>query len=551
MPDVLAAAAEYGGYISPIKFGVFLILYFGWFFIIDWVYKDSEAIGTKHTFWTGVVFGVWAAAGIIWLLIPVFVIGLAFYLIAAGAAAISYVMHRNSLVPEFQRMLTVDYFKDLAVGGIKKKEPVASYVFISANNNEVPIPQAKTPDYFGYKAAYSMFNDAIYRRAFDVICTPTPQGYDIGYNIDGTVLKQSGIAKDQMDYLLRFLKSLANLDMEEKRKPQKGKFTVFKQGKRIDWELVTAGSNVGEQMRAKLVTQQHITKLSDLGLSADQLEQLGTLSRTKKGVFIISGPKNSGLTTTFYTLLRGHDAFLNGITTLERQPSGKLPNITQSTYVLGDSGITTYGKKLLSMVRMDPDIIGVADCEDAETAQIACTAAESKLVYVVIEEDNVLRALGKWIKLVGDKGKAVENLIGLSNQRLLRKLCDQCKQAYEPNSDLLHKFNIPADKAKVMYRTGKVVYDKRGKASPCENCQETGFFGRMCIFETIILSDQLRNLVKQAKSLTDIGTELRRAKMLYLQEQGLIRVVAGITSINEMVRVLTKAKDQKPTEEQQ
>ena len=246
-----------------------------------------------------------------------------------------------------------------------------------------------------------------------------------------------------MDYLLRFVKNLANLDMEEKRKPQKGKFTIFKQGKRIDWELMTAGSNAGEQMRAKLVTQQNITKLSDLGLTADQLEQLGTLHGTKKGVFIVSGPKNSGVTTTFYTLLRSHDAFLNGITTLERQPSGKLPNITQNIYVLGDSGITTYGRKLQSMVRMDPDIVGVADCEDVETAQIACGAAENKLVYVVIEEENALKALAKWIKLVGDKNKAIEHLLGMCNQRLLRKLCEQCKQAYEPNSDLLHKFNIP------------------------------------------------------------------------------------------------------------
>jgi type II secretory ATPase GspE/PulE/Tfp pilus assembly ATPase PilB-like protein len=346
------------------------------------------------------------------------------------------------------------------------------------------------------------------------------------------------------------VKNLANLDIEEKRKPQKGKFTIYKQGKRIDWELMTAGSNAGEQMRAKMVTLQNITKLSDLGLATDQIEQLGTLRGVKKGVFIVSGPKNSGVTTTFYTLLRNHDAFLNGITTLERQPSGKLPNVTQNVYVLGDSGITTYGRKLQSMVRMDPDIVGVADCEDAETAQIACGAAENKLVYVVIEEENALKALAKWIKLVGDKNKAIENLLGMCNQRLLRKLCDKCKQAYEPNSDLLHKFNIPAERAKVLYRTGKVVYDKRGKPFPCENCQETGFFGRMCIFETIMLNDQLRNAIKQAKSLSDVGTELRRAKMLYLQEQGLLKVIAGITSINEMVRVLSKSKDQKSTAEQ-
>jgi type II secretory ATPase GspE/PulE/Tfp pilus assembly ATPase PilB-like protein len=459
-------------------------------------------------------------------------------------------MHRDAAVPEFQRVLTADYIKDMLMGSIKKKEPVAAYVFITANNNEVPLPEVKTPDYFGYKAAYTMFDDALYRRAYDVICTPTPQNYDVAYYIDGTAMKQPAVAKDQMDYLLRFVKNLANLDIEEKRKPQKGKFTIFKQGKRIDWELMTAGSNAGEQMRAKLVTQQNITKLSDLGLTADQLEQLGTLHGAKKGVFIVSGPKNSGVTTTFYTLLRSHDAFLNGIITLERQPSGKLPNITQNIYVLGDSGITTYGRKLQSMVRMDPDIVGVADCEDVETAQIACGAAESKLVYVVIEEENALKALAKWIKLVGDKNKAIEHLLGMCNQRLLRKLCEKCKQAYEPNSDLLHKFNIPAERAKVLYRTGKVVYDKRGKPFPCENCQETGFFGRMCIFETIMLNDQLRNAIKQAKTLSDVGTELRRAKMLYLQEQGLLRVIAGITSINEMVRVLSKSKDQKSTAEQ-
>jgi len=549
MPEILAAIS-YGGYISPIKFAIFLILYFGWLYIINWVNKDAEALETKTVFWTSVVFGVWAVAGIVWLLIPVFFIGLAFYLIASGAATLTYVMHRNSLVPEFQRILTIDFFKDFIAGGIKKKEPVAKFVFISGNNNEIPVPEPKTPDFFGYKTAYSLFDDAIYRRAYDVVCMPAPSNYDLAYYIDGTALKQPSIAKDQMEYLIRFLKQLGGLDVEEKRKPQKGKFTIFKQGKRIDWELTTAGSNAGEQMRAKLVTQQLITKLSDLGLTNEQTEQLSLLAKTKKGVFIVSGPRNSGVTTTFYTLLRNHDAFLNGVTTLERQPSGKLPNIVQNTYVLGDSGVTTYAKKLLSMVRMDPDIVGVADCEDAETAQVACAAAESKLIYVVIEEESVVRALAKWIKLVGDKNKALEHLVGVSNQRLLRKLCDECKQAYEPNADLLRKFNIPADKAKVLYRTGKVVYDKRGKASPCENCQETGFFGRMCIFETIILNDHLRNSIKQAKTINDVATELRRAKMLYLQEQGLIRVIGGITSINELIRVLTKAKDQKTAEAQ-
>jgi type II secretory ATPase GspE/PulE/Tfp pilus assembly ATPase PilB-like protein len=132
--------------------------------------------------------------------------------------------------------------------------------------------------------------------------------------------------------------------------------------------------------------------------------------------------------------------------------------------------------------------------------------------------------------------------LGVSNQRLLRKLCDKCKQAYAPNQELVRKFNLPADKAKVLYRPGKEVYDKRGKPSMCGNCQGTGFVGRTGIFELIIINDELRNAITQAKSLSDIGMRFRRAKMLYLQEQALRKVVSGTTAINEMVRVLAPSK---------
>ncbi len=549
MPELLAAVG-YGGYISPIKLVIFLILFFGWLPIISWVYRDAEAVGTKHTFWTAVVFGAWAISGLIWLLVPVFIIGLAFYLIAAGAASVSYAMHRDSLVPEFQRVLSINHFMELFSSKGKRAEALKQFVFITANNNEVPVPQPKTPDFFGYKAAYNLFNDALYRRAYDIICTPAAQSYNVAYYVDGAALKQPSIPKDQMDYLLHFVKNLTNLDIAEKRKPQKGKFTIFKENRRIDWEITTAGSNAGEQMRAKQLTQQNITKLEHLGLITVQLEQFSRLQNANSGLFIISGPRKSGVTTTLYTLLRNHDAFINSITIIERQSSGKLPNITQNIFSLSDSGVTTYAKKLQSIIRMDPDIVGVADCQDAETAQIACAAAKEKLIYLVIEEENVIKALAKWIKLVGDRNKALEPLLGLSNQRILRKLCEQCKQAYEPNRELLHKFNIPAEKAKVFYRAGKVVYDKRGKASPCDHCQETGYYDRMCIFESVFINENLRNAMKQSKSVADIGTLFRRAKMLYLQEQALMRVISGITSINEMVRVLSKSNDQSQTAEQ-
>ena len=543
MPDLLLSAVEYSGYISIVKFLVFLVLFFPWLPLLSWVYADAKAVGTKEVFWTAIVFGLGAVAAIIWLVMPVFIIGMLFYLIVVGAASVSYVMHRNARVPDFDRVLTAEHLKGLFTSEEKKLETLKSFIFITANNNEVPVPQPQTPDFFGYKVAHDILTDATWRRASDIVFSPTPQNYNVAYYVDGAALKQPTIARDQMEYFVRFVKNLADLDADEKRKPQKGKFRVYQNKENTEWEVATAGSTAGEQVQLRHITQQTITKLADINLTPNQYEQLNKINELKQGLFIIAGPKKSGVTSTFYALLRNHDAFINSVNTLERKPSAELPNITQNVFTLSDTGTTTYAKKLQAVVRMGPDVVGVTDCEDGETAQVACAAAkDGKIVYVTLKADNVIRALGKWMKLVGDRDLATEALLGISNQRLLRKLCEECKQAYEPNKELLRKFNIPAEKAKAFYRAGKVQYDKRGKPSTCENCQGTGFVGRMGVFEIIMINDELRNAMRQSKSLSEISTQFRRAKMLYLQEQALRRVVGGTTAINEMVRVLAKSK---------
>lgn len=548
MPELLLATVEYGGYISVIELVIFLVLFFAWLPLVGWVYRDAGIVGTNEDFWTGIVFGAGIIALIIWQFIPVFIIGMLLYLIAVGATSISYVMHRNAKVPEFDRVLTADHIKGLLSNEQKKISALQDFLFITSNNNEVPIPEARTPDFFGFKAAYNIFADATWRRASDVVLAPTQQDYNVTYYIDGTGLKQPSIPKNQMDYFIRFVKHLAGLDPDEKRKPQKGKFRIYKNKENTYWEVATAGSTAGEQILLKHLTQEKIDKLEDLGLLPDQYHLLNSLNRAKQGVFLVAGPKKTGVTTTFYALLRNHDAFMNSISTLEKKPTGELPNITRNVYTLSDTGTTTYAKKLQEVVRMEPNIVGVADCEDAETAKVACVAAkDGKVVYVTLEAENAIKAVGKWMKLVDNKAAAVRNLIGVSNQRLLRKLCEECKQAYEPNKELLHKFNIPADKAKVLYRAGKEIYDKRGKARICENCQGTGFVSRMCVYEIIVLNDELRKAIFQAQSLAEVGTHFRRAKMLYLQEQALKKVVSGITAINEVIRVLSGAKKQNRT----
>ncbi len=543
MPDLVLMSIEYGGYISIIKLITFLILFFLWLPLLGWVYKDAKAIETKEVFWTGIVLVAGAAASIIWLIMPVFIIGMVLYTIAITAATLAYVKHRNTRVMDYERVFTAEHVKSLFVSEEKKLEDLKSVTFVTANNNQVPIPAPKTSDFFGYKIAYDVLTDASLKRASSIIFSPTPQGYNVTYYVDGAMLKQPTITYDQMEYLNRFLKNLADLDANEKRKPQKGKFGVLRAKGKTDWEVTTAGSTAGEQVKLKQIIKQGEIRLTDISLMPEQYAQLKKLQGLKQGLFLITGPEKSGITTTLYALLRNHDAFINSINTIERQPTAELPNITQNIYTLSDTSTKTFAKKLQEIIRLGPDIVGVADCDDAETAQIACAGArDGKITYVTLKADSVIQALGRWIKLVGDRRTIAKTLVGISNQRLLRKLCQECKQAYTPDKELLRKFNIAPEKTKVLYRAGKVQYDKRGRERTCENCQGTGYIGRTGVFEIIILSDELRRVIVQSKSLSQIGSQFRRANMLYLQEQAMRKVIAGITDINEMIRALSKPK---------
>ena len=552
MADVLAASVAFGGYISIIKLIGFLILFFAWLPLVVWVYQDGKAIDLNEVTWTGVVLGAGGIGSIVWLLVPIYIVGMLFYLIAVGGTSLVYVKQRNARVLDFDRVLTIDHIKNLLVSKEKKLEALKGFSFVTANKNVISIPEPRTPEFLGYKITYDLLNDAIWRRADSVAFSPTAQDYQVSYSVDGASLKQPSMARDQMTYFIHFVKSLADLDTKEKRKPQKGQFKVRRNKEDTPWEVVTAGSTAGEQVRLKHITQEGMARLTEIGLMPEQREQLDAFRGIGQGVFIISGPVKSGVTTTLYALLRNHDAFLNSVSTLERQPSGQLPNITQNIFALSDTGTTTFAKKLQAVVRMGPDIVGVAECEDAETAQVACAAArDGKLVYITLKADSVIQALGKWLKFVGDKGVVAGTLLGVSNQRLLRILCNECKQAYAPDKELFRKFNITAEKTKVLYRTGKVQYDKHGKPSTCENCQGTGFLGRTGVFELIMLNDELRKVIYRSKSLPEIGTQFRRAKMLYLQEQALRKVITGSVAINEMIRVLSASKSKKQNQQNQ
>lgn len=530
-----------GDYVSIIKLALFWALFFPTLPLISWIHRDAKALGCNDILFTGVTLGAMLACVILWWLLPIYIVGLLIYGVIIGAIALIYIRQRNTRVMDFDKVLTPAHIKRMLTSqGAAEQEN--AFVFVTKNKNDVPTPEPRTPDFFGYRTAYDLFVEVQQRRVDAVTYIPGPEVYRVSYEIDGTPEQQPDLPREQMEYFVHFIKQLGDLDPKEKRKPQKGVFSLKKGKEVLSWEIRTAGSTVGEQIVLRRVIKDQVKRIADIGLAPDQLERLLAMRKsTKHGIFIIAGPRGSGTSTTFYAMLRDHDAYMNNIVTLEKETIGSLPSVTQEIYSLSDTATTTYAQKLAHMIRMGPDIVGVAECSNPETAKTICEAAQTVLVYVVIPADSVLQALGRWLKLTGDRKKATENLVAISCQRLLRKLCEECKQAYAPNQDILKKFNLPAEKAKVLHRPGKVVYDKRDRESTCPRCMGTGFNGRTGIFEMVLLNDALRAVIVKSKTLQEMGAQFRRAKMLYLQEQALRKVMAGVTAINEMVRVLTPA----------
>ena len=540
MAGTILAQLTYGGYISLMKFIPIVVLFYLWIMLINWVFVDTQAVRTKTNFWVGIVITTGVFCSVAWLLIPLYVIGLIIYIITMTTISMVYVMHRNGLVADFERILTAAHLKSILSNDSKKIEKSSKgFTFITANDNPIDIPEPKTRDAFGFQAACDLFNDAIWKRAEIIKLLPSGENYSVTYFIDGVTTNSDPKSKEDVDFLIHYVKQLADLDVNERRKPQKSKFKTKRGTESVEWEVQTAGSTAGEQLLFKKLVAFTEMRIENVGLTEKQVEQIKTLRNNKSGLFLIAGSKGTGVTTAMYAFLKNHDPFLNSINTLEKRPAAEIESITQNFFTMSDTGTSTYDKRLTSILRFGPDIVGVGDCDDAKTAMVAATWASKKMIYVTIDAQNCIEGLAKWIKLVNDKKLATENLVGIASPKLFRVLCDQCREAYQPNPETLRKLNIPANKVEVLYRPGEVQYTRGGKPIICEKCQGTGYYGRTCVFETVVINEQMRDAIKEAKTAQEILSILRKGGMSLMQEEAIKCVVKGELSVNEVVRGLS------------
>jgi len=537
---LMAQGVGAGGYIAVWKVVMFLVFFGGWAWVGQWMDKDAVAVHTNRTFWNNVYLAGGAAVLLLWFLLPApFIVEVLLFVVVWATLAVSYVLHRNARVPATSRILTGDHIKYVFSSAGRQKEAQQRIVFISANKNELPVPSREDAEYEGYMSAEELVYDVWLRRVSRAELIPAGQEYQLRYVIDGVLGIAGQRDRHQTEQAMKYLKAVAGLEVKEKRLPQDGQFTIRTEQETVcELRLSTSGSTRGERMVLERYEEARTIRIDELGFHADQLKRIEEVINAPSGVVLVSGPARSGVTTTLYSIVRRHDAFIQNVHSLEVDPLTELDNITQNV-VEGTGDGKAAARRLQSVLRGDPDVVLVGFCTSQEMAKVGTQAAtDGKKLYFAMTAASTFHCLQDWMKMVGDGEKVANTLQAVTCQRLVRRLCPECRQAYAPDAGLLKKLNLPVDKIKRFFRPPtEVEYDKHGKPILCPQCQGTGYYGRTGVYETLFVTDAMREQIKENAPVNVLRVQCRKDKMLYLQEQALRKVIDGTTSIQEVLRV--------------
>lgn len=543
-------------YLNLIKVAIAILLLVGWAAVVQWVDRDTDVVKTRREHWNMLCVVGGMAAYFVFLLPPwhgaLFAVGVFAWMVLAGAPMLGYVIHRNGRVSPANKVLTPSHIKTLIGLSKEKKASVGKDLKVKINDHAGKfVDMGSTADEVkDFESVQDFLYDLLWRRASDADMVAGAEKYRLVYKVDGVATEhKDGIPAEKGQRIFRMLKRIAGLNVEEIRRPQSGKIqaSLISDEKPTGvCEVHTSGTMAGERMRLQIKSSAVLMRLADLGLAAQRLESVNGFLRKQHGVLLITSPPQNGMTTTQYAIVKSHDAYINNIHALERNALLDLDNITQQKFE-GDNTDVNYARALQTVLRREPDIVLVDCCEDRETAKIAARAgAEDRKIYMGMHAKDCFDALGRFISWVSDNAMSSKALLGVINQRLVRILCKDCREAYEPDPATLKKLNLPADKIDRFYRPpSEQKLDKRGKEVMCPTCRGTGYHGRTGVFEVLVTDEPIGKLIAEGASVEKIQAQCRKNKMYYLQEEALLKVIDGTTSMNEVLRCLRSNEKEK------
>ncbi|MGE5524065.1 MAG: type II secretion system ATPase GspE [Rhodospirillaceae bacterium] len=371
----------------------------------------------------------------------------------------------------------------------------------------------------------ALLTQAVREGASDIHVEPFEQHCAVRFRIDGVL--RDVIRPHRMLHIpmISRIKIMAQLDIAEKRLPQDGRISVRIGGRPIDVRVSTVPASQGERAVLRLLDKNPARLALDvLGMAPDTLAQVDSMIRRPHGIFLVTGPTGSGKTTTLYAALSRLNAAEINIMTVEDPVEYELSNIGQ---IQVNTRIDlTFARALRSILRQDPDVIMIGEIRDLETAQIAVQASlTGHLVLATLHTNDTASAVTRLVDMGVEPFLLASSLIGVLAQRLVRRLCDACKQPHAPD---------PAERAEFAgMQTPSTLY----RAVGCPACSHTGYSGRMGIYELLQISDPLRRMIHDRASDQAIREHARDvAHVRFLREDGLRWVAAGHSMLEEILR---------------
>jgi type II secretory ATPase GspE/PulE/Tfp pilus assembly ATPase PilB-like protein len=370
--------------------------------------------------------------------------------------------------------------------------------------------------------------DALDRRASDILIDPKDEStYVIRLRIDGVLRTVKELKAETSRAIINSIKAISGMDISDRRRPQDGAFVARKGGAPASFRVASAGVLNGEKLAIRVLnTNAGTFTLTDVGFSEKQQRILRRAIQKPSGMILICGPTGSGKTTTMYALLNEIDRFIRNVITVEDPIEAVLPEASQIE--INPKAEITFAKTLRSVLRQDPDVICVGEIRDEETAEIALRAAQTgHLVVATLHCDSNTAALMRLMDLGVSPLLLSSGLNLVVSQRLLRCLCERCKEPAYLSDNQLEKLG---DKG--------IEHPHVFAAIGCRRCEKTGYLGRTAVCDILVVDDRLKAEMARGESLIDrLRAEGDSKGRSHLRKQGFMKVVAGVTSMEELKRV--------------
>jgi general secretion pathway protein E len=547
---ILAADVPVGGYLNGLKAIPVVIVLLAWANALSWVDKDTEAAHMKRDLINSGLMAGFILGFALFIALPNFFIAFLAMLVVVGIEAGVYLSIRKSAVGlgdlkgDFRA-----WIKSIGREPAPVAEVVGAVQIVGGNGALLPAPKANTPEAESYQGIQSLLTDPLTNNADVIDLYPSEPGVTAKYSVDGVTYTGASISKTVGAAVIAYLKAAAGLDIGEVRKPQRGSLKLNVNGKRREMQVETKGSTAGEYARFTAdVKKRHDFTPATIGFDDDQLAKITALIKGGGGITLLTAPKGQGLTSLSYAMLRAHDAFLQNIVTIERDQEQDLEGITQNKL---ERGATPAEEAKLAnwIVSQQPDVALISKPESSEAAiDLIKAAKDGRRIYFAFNASSTFEALWMWCKLVGDNKLAVSQLQMIINGRILRKLCNACKQGYTPDPETLRKLNMDVAKVDKLYQARKEpIRDPKGNPIKCEFCNDLRFKGRTGMYEILTVDDHIRQIATNGmtseQNAAPLKTAFRKQRGKYLQEVGLGLVEKGDTSVQEVLRVLKAPKE--------